>query len=109
MAAGRNQRGHLEPGDRMVGPGGFVHDFALHPRIRRYRRGRLWSGCADDYFRSLSVAASGPDACLLLSRHAGWQRAWLRIWRKDLRPARLALGILSRDAAGFAACSALLL
>src|SRR6266536_5147682 len=90
----------LEPGQRLVGIGDLLCSFALHKIIRRDRRSWLWTGRANDHCRSLSGQDKRTGAGLVLCSDSSGKRAGLRVWRKDCGSSGVALGFLSRCAAG---------
>src|SRR3954471_15969772 len=82
----------------MVRTGHILCGSALHAIVRWYRRSRLWSRRADYHRRSLSDQDEGKGIGIVLRRDPGRKRARLRIWGKNRRRFRMALGFLSRSA-----------
>ncbi len=99
----------VEPGQRRLWFGRDIRHSLCDSHFRWNWRRRLRPGCANDLVRSFPDRKTRSHYGDFLHRHSGWQRARLRHRRISWCSSRLALGILSRHAAGFAAGSAVFL
>src|SRR6266513_4850508 len=99
----------VESGQWRLRFGGDVRHSFCDANLRWNWRRRLRPGCANNLVRSFPDRNTRPGDGDFLRRDSGRQRAGLCHRRVSRCSPRLALGILSRGAAGFAAGSALFL
>src|SRR5690349_10253899 len=90
----------LEHRQRRIGSRCDVCGTADHALVCRHRRGGVWAGSADDYFRLLSGSAPRAGAGVVLYRDPGGQRAGLSARRAVRSTRALAMGVLFGRSAG---------